>query len=136
MAALDLYNCEAYFKGEVRPIVFEIYSESGIPFELPEEFMASGHPKLPKSLAASTAVCVVKDEEGIRLHDLPCILIGAEPAKKTMLTSWDTSSYELGFYRLQVWCAVNISGAYDTSGKPIIEAKLASEDLLRNIKEN
>lgn len=133
--AFDYINCQSVFYGQIVPVIFEVYSESGIPFILPEEYGLGDFVPVPMRLKESTAWCVVKDEEGLTLNTLPTKLIATESTKKTMMTSWDTRDYECGYYRLQVWCAVNISNEVDAAGNPVIEAKLASEDILRNIKE-
>ena len=123
---MDYTNCEAYFKGEVRPIIFEVYTESGVPFELIDD---SNTPQ------NEFAYCEVKTSEQQLLSHLPVTLISNEPAKKVMLCSWDTTLVDVGYYTLQVWVLLNLSGSVDDSGNPIVEGKLASEQIVRYIKE-
>lgn len=124
--AIDFDNCEAYFKGEIRPILFEVYTESGIPFELIDN---SREPDMSK------AWCTLKDEQGVKIKNLPATLVSDEPSKKRLLCSWDTSECIIGYYRLQIWVLVNISGHTDENGNKITEGLMASEELLRYVKE-
>lgn len=125
--ALDDRSCEAYFKGEVRPIIFEVYTESGMPFELIQD---------PSKEPDDFAYCEVTTAEGTLVSTLGVTMIEEEPARKKMLCSWDTGQFELGYYNLQVWVTINVSGSTDpSSGKKVVEAKLASELITRYIKE-
>ena len=123
--AIDYENCEAYFHGEIRPLIFEVYTESGIPFSLVDDVSKPGD---------NRAYCEVKDEEGYVINTITATIIADEPAKKTFLCSWDTSHFALGYYRLQVWVSANVSGATDSTGNYVIEAKLASDEITRYLK--
>jgi hypothetical protein len=126
-------ECEAYFQGEIRPIIFEVYTESGIPFRLMSE-TAPGVADVPKFLPDAEAWCVLMDEEGHELERLRVTLIEVQPARKVMVTSWNTGRHQVGYFRLQVWVLVNISGMVDEQGGLVVEGKLASEEILRYIK--
>lgn len=123
--AIDYSACEAYFHGEIRPLIFEVYTESGIPFTLADDL---------NTVSDDRAYCEVKDEEGNVISRLGLTMIKDEPSKKTMLCSWNTGDFSLGYYRLQVWVMINVSGNVDRQGNLVIEAKLASEEIIRYIK--
>lgn len=125
--ALNYEECEAYFRGEIRPLIFEVYTESGIPFTLTND---------PKDKEGLRAFCEVKDEQGNLLSTLPATVILDEDCKKQFICSWNTDEnlYPVGYYRLQVWALVNVSGAVDQNGDLVIEGKLASDELIRYLK--
>lgn len=124
--AIDYENCEAYFRGEIRPIIFEIYTESGIPFRLVDNVLTLGDDRV---------CCEVRDENNKLIETITGKVISDEAASKKFVVSWDTSKYEIGYYRLRVWALVNVSGAQDNSGNMVIEGKLCSDEIIRYIKE-
>ena len=81
------------------------------------------------------AYCDLKDEEGKHLTFIDATIISEEPAEKKFICSWDTGRFSAqAYYRLQVWVSCNISGKTDEDDMLIIEALLASEELIRYIK--
>ena len=123
--AINIEDCEAYFHGEIRPIIFRVYTESGLPFDLIPD---------PKN-EGRRAYCDIKNEEGKHLKFVEAEVISDEPAEKRFVCSWDTGDCApSAYYRLQVWATCNISGKVNAEGDPIVEALLASEEITRYIK--
>ena len=118
-------GCIPYQQGEIVPLIFRVYTESGIPFMLVHDQSRDGN----------IAYCDLMDEEGKHKKFLPATLIEDLPAEKKFICSWDTSNQAVGYYNLQVWCTVNVSGKTDQYGDLIIEGRLASEVLLRYVRD-
>ena len=59
----------------------------------------------------------------------------ALPAEKKFVCSWTTGTVAQGYFRLQVWATVNLSGLTDAVGELVIEGRLASEELVRYVRE-
>ena len=120
-----LTDCVPYQRGEIVPLIFRVYTESGIPFSVVHDTSKDGN----------IAYCDLKDEEGTHLKYLPATLIEDLPAEKKFICSWDTSNQATAYYRLQVWATVNVSGKTDQFGTLIIEGRLASEELVRYVRD-
>jgi hypothetical protein len=75
------------------------------------------------------------DEEGNHKKFLPATLIEDLPAEKKFICSWDTSGCAIAYYKLQVWATVNVSGKTDQQGQLIVEGRLASEELVRYVRD-
>ena len=118
-------NCVPYQKGEIVPLIFRVYTESGIPFVVVPD---GAHDY-------NIAYCDLMDEEGKHLTFIPATLIEDEPAEKKFICSWNTQGYSVAYYRLQLWATVNVSGKTDNLGDLLIEGRLASEELLRYIRD-
>ncbi len=118
-------DCVPYQQGEIVPLIFRVYTESGIEFTIVNDPSREGN----------IAYCDLKDEEGSHIKFLPATLIDDQPAEKKFICSWDTSKHPVGYYRLQVWATVNVSGKTDAYGDLIIEGRLASEELIRYIRD-
>ena len=116
--AVEEQECVAVNQGEIHPVIFEVYTESGIPFEVKENW----------------SHCSVKTTSGKEVEKIPAKLISDEPASKKYLVSWDTSKYVVGYYLLTVWCMLNITGDLDDKGQLVVEAKIASDELKRYVK--
>lgn len=115
----DIAECRSYTKGEIVPLMFEVYTESGVPFEIVTDW----------------AKCKVKKNSGELVRELPASLISDEPSKKKFIVSWNTVPEEIGYFLLQVWVDINVTGNKDEFGNYLVEARIASEDLQRYIKE-
>lgn len=118
-------DCIPYQRGEIVPLIFRVYTESGIPFNLVQD----------PSRDNKIAYCDLMDEEGKHIRYLDATLIDDQPAEKKFICSWNTSNEKVAYYRLQVWCTVNVSGKPDQVGNPIIEGRLASEELVRYVRD-
>lgn len=118
-------DCVPYQRGEIVPLIFRVYTESGIPFSLVKD----------SSREDNIAYCDLMDEEGNHIRYLPATLIEDLPAEKKFICSWDTSNQAVSYYRLQVWATVNVSGKCDPYGDLIIEGRLASEVLIRYVRD-
>lgn len=123
--AINPDECRAYFRGEIVPIIFEVFTESGLPFKLADS----------PSTGDLSAYCEVRDSEHNLIKTLGVKMIDDAPARKKMLCSWDTSLLEVDYYLLQLWAQVNITGEVDNSGNLVVEALLASEELTRYVKQ-
>ncbi len=118
-------ECIPYQRGEIVPLIFRVYTESGIEFQVvPDD-----------SRQSLVAYCDLMTEDGKHLKFLPATLISDAPAEKQFICSWDTTNQAVGYYRLQVWATVNVSGKCDSAGNLIIEGRLASEELVRYVRE-
>ena len=118
-------GCVAYQQGEIVPLIFKVYTESGIEFQVvPDE-----------SRERNVAYCDLMDEEGKHISFIPATLISDLPAEKQFICSWNTTNNSIGYYNLQVWATVNVSGKCDQAGNLIIEGRLASEVLLRYVRD-
>ena len=118
-------DCIPYQQGEIVPLIFRVYTESGIPFQcVPDD-----------SRDNNIAYCDLMDEEGRHLRYLSATLIEDLPAEKKFICSWNTENTAQAYYRLQVWATVNVSGKTDSNGLLIIEGRLASEELVRYVRE-
>ena len=118
-------DCVPYQRGEIVPLIFRVYTESGIPFMLVSDPSRDGN----------IAYCDLMNEEGKHIKFLPATLIDDQPAEKKFICSWDTSNQAVAYYRLQVWATVNVSGKTDQYGDLIIEGRLASEELVRYVRD-
>lgn len=118
-------DCVPYQQGEIVPLIFRVYTESGIPFTCVPDSSRDGN----------IAYCDVMDEEGEHLRYLPATLIEDLPAEKKFVCSWNTGTVAQGYFRLQVWATVNLSGLTDAVGELVIEGRLASEELVRYVRE-
>ena len=118
-------NCIPYQRGEIVPLIFRIYTESGI------EFTCVPDPAKENNIA----YCDLMDEEGVHIQFLPATLVEELPAEKKFIVSWNTTSASVAYYRLQLWATVNVSGKTDDVGNPIIEGRLASEELVRYVRD-
>lgn len=118
-------ECVPYQHGEIVPLIFRVYTESGIPFQLVHDSSRDGN----------IAYCDLMDEEGNHLKFIPATLIEDLPAEKKFIASWNTTNNPVGYYNLQVWATVNVSGKTDQYGDLIIEGRLASEVLVRYIRD-
>jgi len=118
-------DCVPYQRGEIVPLIFRVYTESGIPFTCVHDSSRDGN----------IAYCDLMDEEGDHLKFLPATLIEDLPAEKKFICSWDTSNQPIAYYRLQVWATVNVSGKTDPTGQLVIEGRLASEELVRYVRD-
>ena len=118
-------NCVAYQQGEIVPLIFRVYTESGIAFSCVHDSSKDGN----------IAYCDLMDDEGKHLRFLPATLIEDLPAEKKFICSWDTTNQQVAYYKLQVWATVNISGKTDQTGQLIIEGRLASDELIRYIRD-
>ena len=118
-------DCIAYQHGEIVPLIFRVYTESGIEFSVVPDPSRDGN----------IAYCDLMDEQGKHLKFLAATIISDEPAEKQFICSWDTKAVAADtYYRLQVWATVNVSGKCDQAGNMIIEGRLASEELLRYVR--
>ena len=118
-------ECVPYQRGEIVPLIFRVYTESEIPFTAVPDVSRDG----------LLAYCDVMNEEGKHIRYLPATLIEDLPAEKKFISSWDTTNMGVAYYRLQVWATVNVSGKTDAAGDLVIEGRLASEELIRYIRE-
>ena len=118
-------NCVPYQRGEIVPLIFRVYTESGIPFTAVPDPDHDGN----------IAYCDLMDEEGKHLQYLPASIIEDAPAEKKFIVSWNTGNHSVAYYRLQLWATVNVSGKTDNVGDLLIEGRLASEELLRYIRD-
>lgn len=118
-------DCVPYQQGEIVPLIFRVYTESGIPFTCVPDSSRSGN----------IAYCDLMDEEGKHISYLPATMIEDLPSEKKFVCSWNTSNTAQGYYRLQVWATVNLSGLTDAVGDLVIEGRLASEELIRYVRD-
>ena len=118
-------GCVPYQRGEIVPLIFRVYTESGIPFQLVHDDARDGN----------IAYCDLMQDDGSHIRYLPATLIEDLPAEKKFVCSWDTTNQAEAYYNLQVWATVNISGKTDAYGELIIEGRLASEVLLRYVRD-
>ena len=118
-------DCVPYQKGEIVPLIFRVYTESGIEFQCVPDTSRDGN----------IAYCDLMTDEGKHIKFLPATLISDEPAEKKFISSWDTSNQSVAYYKLQVWATVNVSGKTDQMGQLIIEGRLASEVLTRYVRD-
>lgn len=124
--AINPDECRAYTRGEIVPIIFEVYTESGLPFSLVDTLDEEND---------RSAYCEVRNAEHVLLKTLGVKMIDDQPARKKLLCSWDTSTYSTDYYLLQLWAQINITGDVDEQGMLVVEAKLASEELTRYIRD-
>ena len=118
-------DCVPYQKGEIVPLIFRVYTESGIAFSTVPDTSKDGN----------IVYCDLMNDEGKHLRYLPATLIEDNPAEKKFICSWDTTNLATAYYKLQVWATVNVSGKTDQTGELIIEGRLASEELVRYVRD-
>ena len=118
-------ECVPVQRGEIVPLIFRVYTESGIEFSVVEDPSRDGN----------IAYCDLMKEDGEHLKYLPATLIEDLPAEKKFICSWDTTNMATMNYQLQVWATVNVSGKTDTLGNMVIEGRLASEILIRYVRD-
>jgi len=89
-------NCVPYQQGEIVPLIFRVYTESGIPFTAVPDPSRDGN----------IAYCDLMNEEGKHLQFLPATIIEDLTAEKKFIVSWNTTSASVAYYRLQLWATV------------------------------
>ncbi len=87
----EIIECQVHILGEKVPMVAEITSEGGVAFSVTNAFLR------------------VRTTGGVQTHpNIPAHAEKVEPDKWFVYASWDTSSYEPGYYLLRFWVEMDM----------------------------
>lgn len=106
----EVLECIPHVRGEIVPIMAEVYSESGIEFTV------------------LRSECEVVSTSGNKAETLVVSVEDLEPGKKLLSCSWNTSLVSPGYYLLRFWTDINVSGG------DVLDYRIASPQMQRYVK--